>query len=87
MPDNKKASIKDIADAANVSIAKVSRVLNKSDDVRAKTANKVLESAKKLNYRPDKVARRMRVQSSDSLVLGLIITDVGNPFFQSCPVV
>lgn len=81
MPDNKKSSIQDIADAADVSIATVSRVLNKSGKVRQETASRVLEAAEQLNYRPNRVARRMRVKSSDSLVIGLIITDVGNPFF------
>lgn len=77
----KKTSIQDIADAANVSIATVSRVLNKSGKVRQKTADRVLEVANEMNYRPDRVARRMRVKSSDSLIIGLILTDIGNPFF------
>jgi len=81
MANKRKTSIEDVAEVAEVSIATVSRVLNKSTKVRAETVDKVVKAAKKLNYHPDRVARRMRVQSSDSLVLGLIITDVGNPFF------
>jgi len=81
MPNKKKVSIEQIAEAASVSIATVSRVLNRSDNVREETAHRVLEAAKRLNYRPDRVARRMRVKSADSLLVGLIITDVGNPFF------
>jgi len=76
-----RTSIQDIAKAANVSIATVSRVFNNSNKVRSETANKVLEVAKKMNYRPNRVARRMRVKNSDSLILGLIVTDLGNPFF------
>lgn len=79
--NSKKASIEDVAEVANVSIATVSRVLNKSNKVRQETARRVLKAANELNYRPNHVARRMRVKSSDSLVIGLIITDVGNPFF------
>lgn len=81
MVKNKNPSMQDIAEAADVSIATVSRVLNKSSRVRQETANRVLEVANKLNYRPDRVARRMRVKSSDSLIIGLILTDIGNPFF------
>lgn len=81
MSNVKNPSIEDIAREANVSIATVSRVFNKSDKVREKTAKRVLKAAEKMNYHPNKVARRMRVKNTDSLIIGLIITDVGNPFF------
>ena len=74
-------SIKKIAKIAGVSTATVSRVLNGSDKVRKATADRVMEVVDDLNYRIDHVARRMKVKSSDSLVIGLIITDIGNPFF------
>jgi LacI family transcriptional regulator len=74
-------SIKEIAKASGVSTATVSRVLNGSEKVREVTAKRVLEIAEQLNYRMDNVARRMKVKSSESLVIGLIITDIGNPFF------
>lgn len=76
-------SIKEIAKAAGVSTATVSRVLNGSDKVREHTAKKVMEVVEKMNYRLDHVARRMKVKSTDSLVIGLIITDIGNPFFSN----
>src|SRR5699024_1601553 len=56
-------------------------VFNKSQNVREKTAKRVLKVAEKLNYFPVKVARRMRVKSQDSRIIGLILTDRGNPFF------
>jgi len=74
-------TIKEIAEAAGVSTATVSRVLNNSDKVQGKTAELVLEVVEKLNYRPDHVARRMRVKTTNSLVFGLVITDIENPFF------
>ncbi|MEX2410049.1 MAG: LacI family DNA-binding transcriptional regulator [Candidatus Paceibacterota bacterium] len=74
-------SIKKIAKEAGVSTATVSRVLNGSDKVREKTAKRVMKVVDEMNYRIDSVARRMKVKSSDSLVIGLIITDIGNPFF------
>src|SRR5690625_5930166 len=76
-------SIKEIAKLAGVSTATVSRVLNGSDKVRESTASKVMEVVEQMNYRLDHVARRMKVKSTDSLVIGLIITDIGNPFFSN----
>lgn len=76
-------SIKKIAKAAGVSTATVSRVLNGSDKVRDDTAKRVMEVVEELDYRLDHVARRMKVKASDSLVIGLIITDIGNPFFSN----
>lgn len=42
-----------------------------------------MEVVEEMNYRPDHVARRMKVKATDSLVVGLIITDIGNPFFSN----
>lgn len=74
-------SVKEIAKAAGVSTATVSRVLNGSDKVRKSTADKVMKVVDEMNYRVDRVARRMKVKSSDSLIIGLVITDIGNSFF------
>jgi DNA-binding LacI/PurR family transcriptional regulator len=74
-------SIINIAKEAGVSTATVSRVLNGSNKVTQETTKIVLDIAAKLKYRPDHVARRMRVKSNDSLLIGLVITDIGNPFF------
>lgn len=76
-------SIKEIAKAAGVSTATVSRVLNGSDKVREDTTERVMDVVDKMNYRLDQVARRMKVKAVDSMVFGLIITDIGNPFFSN----
>lgn len=76
-------SIKEIAKLAGVSTATVSRVLNGSDKVRQSTADKVMAVVEEMNYRLDHVARRMKVKSTESLVIGLVITDIGNPFFSN----
>ncbi len=76
-------SIKEIANAAGVSTATVSRVLNGSDKVKEHTAKQVMKVIEEMNYRPNNVARRMKVKPTDSLVIGLIITDIGNPFFSN----
>lgn len=76
-------SIKKIAKAAGVSTATVSRVLNGSDKVRESTTKRVKKVVDEMNYRMDHVARRMKVKQTDSLVIGLVITDIDNPFFSS----
>ncbi|HKJ46661.1 MAG TPA: LacI family DNA-binding transcriptional regulator [Balneolales bacterium] len=81
MDTDKKYSMQDVAKEANVSIATVSRVLNNQTTVNEETAKRVLQVARRLDYRPNRVARRMRVKNTDSLVIGLIIADMENPFF------
>lgn len=76
-------SVKKIAEIAGVSTATVSRVLNGSDKVRESTAKRVMQVVEDMNYRMDHVARRMKVKQTDSLVIGLVITDIDNPFFSS----
>ncbi|MFH5830956.1 LacI family DNA-binding transcriptional regulator [Halalkalibaculum sp. DA3122] len=74
-------TVEDVAEEANVSTATVSRVFSGSAKVNTKTTERVIKAAKKLNYRPSRVARRLRVKSTQSMVIGLIVTDLQNPFF------
>lgn len=75
------ASIADVAQRAGVSTATVSRVLADKPHVSEKARQKVLNAVSELDYRPDRVAQRLRSQTSD--VLGLIVSDVQNPYFTS----
>lgn len=79
--DNKTYTVEDVAEEAQVSTATVSRVFSGSAKVNANTTERVLKAAKKLNYRPSRVARRLRVKNTQSMVIGLIVTDLQNPFF------
>ena len=72
--------IKDVADAAGVSTATVSRVLANKPHVRQEVKARVMKVVKKLNYRPNRVARSLRSQKST--IIGLIVSDIENPFFQ-----
>jgi LacI family fructose operon transcriptional repressor len=72
-------NIKDVADAAGVSTATVSRVLSDKPHVRPEIRDRVLAVVEALNYRPNRVARSLRVQKSN--IIGLIVSDVQNPFF------
>lgn len=73
------ASIKDVAHHAGVSVATVSRVLNDHPSVRADTRDRVLTAVAELGYRPNAVARSLRTDQTRTL--GLVISDVLNPFF------
>lgn len=73
------ATIVDVARAAGVSTATVSRVLNNHPQVNPGLAATVRKVAKELGYRPSRVARSLRTRQSR--VWALIISDIRNPFF------
>lgn len=72
-------SIKDVAEAAGVSTATVSRVLSNGLHVRPEVRERVLATVERLGYRPNLVARSLRSQQSNTI--GLIVSDISNPFF------
>lgn len=72
-------TIHDVADAAGVSTATVSNVLNKTGKVGRKTRQLVLSTVKRLGYIPNVHARHLA--SRDSRTLGIIVSDIENPFF------
>lgn len=74
-------SIKDVAEAAGVSTATVSRVLSKKPHVRPELREKVMRAVEELGYRPNLVARSLRSQRSNAI--GLIVSDIRNPYFTS----
>ncbi|MFD7294539.1 LacI family DNA-binding transcriptional regulator [Streptomyces sp. NPDC059897] len=73
------ASIKDVAAAAGVSVATVSRVLNSHPSVSPDARTRVLAAVESLGYRPNAVARSLR--TAQTRTLGLVISDVLNPYF------
>lgn len=73
------ATITDVARAAKVSPATVSRVLNGTSAVSAPRAERVRDAAAKLGYRPFEPARALRRQLTS--VWAAIIADIENPFF------
>lgn len=72
-------TISDVAKAAGVSTATVSRVLNGNTEVDAVMAARVRTAVKTLAYRPSRIARSLRTRQSS--VWALIISDIRNPFF------
>lgn len=75
------ASLQEVAQRAKVSIATVSRVLNKSDKVVPETRAIVEQALMDLGYRPSRVARRLRMKDGRAHLVGLIIPDIQNPFY------
>lgn len=75
------ASIKDVAESAGVSTATVSRVLSDKPHVRPEIRERVMAAIDALSYRPNRVARSLRVQKTN--IIGLIVSDIRNPFFTS----
>ncbi|GIH16768.1 LacI family transcriptional regulator [Rugosimonospora africana] len=74
-------TITDVARAADVSAATVSRVLNNPDGVSPELRQRVIEAIDALGYRPNSSARSLRTRATR--VLGVIVSDVTNPFFTS----
>lgn len=75
-------TLADIAEKAGVSISTVSRVLNgKAEKYRISRVKRELirNMADELNYRPNYLARGLRLRKSNTL--GLIAPDISNPFF------
>lgn len=72
-------SIKDVAEAAGVSTATVSRVLTNKPHIRPELRARVQAAVEQLHYRPNLVARNLR--SNQSNTIGLIVSDIRNPFF------
>src|SRR5258708_38565836 len=75
------ATIKDVATAAGVSTATVSRLLAGKSNFSAEVRERVLAAVNDLHYRPNRIARTLRSQKST--VIGLIVSDIQNPFFTS----
>lgn len=74
-------TIRDVAAHAGVSRATVSRVLNNNPAVDPALRERVVEAVRALGYQPNRTARRLRAQTSS--VIGLIISDIQNPYFIS----
>lgn len=76
------ATLQDIAALTGFSKSTVSRVLNNKGEecrISARTREVVLKAAEKLNYRPNQLARGLRLKKTQTI--GLIIPDISNPFF------
>ncbi|MEV4759106.1 LacI family DNA-binding transcriptional regulator [Micromonospora sp. NPDC049559] len=78
--DRGGATIGRVADAAGVSRATVSRVMNGSPTVAPELAARVRAAAEALNYEPSLVARSLALGRTSTV--SLIVPDLSNPMFQ-----
>lgn len=83
----KNVTIKDIAREAGVSIALVSFVMNNRVEADGKqkyrvseaTKERILEVARRMNYKPSSAARMLR--QGRTRVIGVVLSDLGNIFY------
>src|SRR6201981_4136403 len=76
---SKAPSIYDVAREAKVSVFTVSAVINETGRVSATLRRRVEAAIRKLNYRPNLLARSLAKRQTHTL--GMVVTDIANPFF------
>jgi LacI family transcriptional regulator len=79
MPREGRVTIYKIAEELGVSPSTVSRALNNTGRMSQELRNKIVELAKKYNYIPNEAAKGLRTKSS--MLLGLIVPDIANPYY------
>ncbi|MFI9007585.1 LacI family DNA-binding transcriptional regulator [Actinosynnema sp. NPDC053489] len=72
-------SIRDVATRAKVSVGTVSNVLNRPEVVAPATRDRVMGAIEELGFVRNDAARQLR--SGTPRAIGLVVLDVGNPFF------
>jgi LacI family transcriptional regulator len=78
---SRAVTISEVAARAAVSTATVSRVMAGTARVSDGLRHKVFRAARQLDYRPNRVARNLRVRATRTI--GVVIPDILNPFFTS----
>lgn len=74
-----KATIRDVAKLASVSVATVSRVINDKGYVHPDTKKLVLNAVKELNFEPNQLARSLT--NRHSKMIGVIVPHVSTSFY------
>src|SRR6188472_1476649 len=72
-------SVREVAAAASVSVGTVSNVLNRPEKVSPTTVERVMQAIEDLGFVRNDAARQLR--AGRSRCIGLVVLDVGNPFF------
>jgi len=76
---NKRVTIFDVAEMANVSTMTVSRVINNKTSIRPETKARVLEAIDALGYQPSHIAQSLT--NDRTYTIGITVSDIANPFF------
>jgi LacI family transcriptional regulator len=77
----RRATMKQVAALAGVSLATVSRVVNADPAVRADLAERVRAAVDALGYRHNVSASALRRADGMSASIGVVVEDIANPFF------
>lgn len=77
----KNTTIIDIAKKLKISASTVSRALNDHPDIKQETKDLVKDTAKKLNYFPNPIARSLKNKRSN--IIGVIVPEIKHDFFSS----
>ncbi|HET6586357.1 MAG TPA: LacI family DNA-binding transcriptional regulator [Oleiagrimonas sp.] len=72
-------TIKDVAKAAGVSVASVSRALNGHDNVTRDTYERIMQAARQLHYMPNGAARSLITRRTQTI--GAVLPDLHGAFF------
>jgi LacI family transcriptional regulator len=80
-PVNGRTILRDVAEAAGVSLRTASRVLNDDHRVAADTRRRVQDAMRDLRFQPDAMARSLR--AGTDATIGLIVESVADPFFSA----
>lgn len=73
---NQKITIEDVAKKAGVGIATVSRAINNTSGISAKTKAKVLEAIEELGFTPNTSAQSLKVRQTNQIAL--VVSDIRN---------
>jgi LacI family transcriptional regulator len=73
-----RPTIRDVAKKLNLSITTVSRALDGYDDVAEQTRQLVIQTAKEMDYVPNRAARQLRLQKAETM--GFIIPSISKRF-------
>ncbi|KUO95964.1 LacI family DNA-binding transcriptional regulator [Ferroacidibacillus organovorans] len=73
------ATIKDVATAAGVSVSTVSIALKHDPRVKEATKKKIFEAVDRLGYRPNGIARDLKMKSTQTMAV--LLHDLGGPFY------
>ncbi|MFU8850392.1 LacI family DNA-binding transcriptional regulator [Micromonospora sp. SL1-18] len=79
LPLARRATIREVAEAAGVSRSTASRALSGQGYVAPPVRDRVRQAARGLGYVPDATARHLRQQASQSI--GVLVSDLNNPFY------
>ncbi|MDO4323106.1 MAG: LacI family DNA-binding transcriptional regulator [Lachnospiraceae bacterium] len=72
-------TIYDVAKAAGVSVATVSRIMKTPEIVKRETRERVMKVIEEMNYQPNALARQLRTQQTNMIIV--IVPDIENAFY------